>query len=149
MEFVKIVEEHQGILLPMVEEFYQSNAVDHPVDRCVMEATVKAVADQEDPLVWGYFLSVEGEFVGYCMLTAMFACEVGGKCVMIEDIFLREGQRGHGYGRLAMEEIIKKHPEAKRFRLEVTASNQGAKKLYRSLGFEMLAYEQMVRDSGE
>lgn len=146
MDLVRIKEKDEAVLLPMVEEFYASSAVDHAVASSIMRDTVVAVCDSEYALVWGYFMKEAGEIVGYALLTEMFACEVGGKCLMIEDIYVREGQRGKGYGKSAIEEIKELHQDVRRFRLEVTASNSGAKKLYESLGFGMLAYEQMVCD---
>ena len=41
---------------------------------------------------------------------------------------------------------MEENPQVKRFRLEVTRSNEGAVRLYEKLGFSFLEYDQMVLD---
>jgi ribosomal protein S18 acetylase RimI-like enzyme len=45
-----------------------------------------------------------------------------------------------------MQFIEREYPSAKRFRLEVSKDNTRAVGLYRSLGYEVLEYVQMVKD---
>ncbi|WP_331836964.1 GNAT family protein [Erysipelothrix piscisicarius] len=54
--------------------------------------------------------------------------------------------RGQGLGTEALSILMDAFPDVVRFRLEVTPSNKGAKKLYERLGFEFLGYEQMILD---
>lgn len=147
MKMTKITQENQEALLPMIEKFYQSPAVDHPVEREILQDTVDAVAEEKNTLIEGYYLQVGEDRVGYALLAPYFSCEVGGLCVMIEELYLEEEHRGKGYGNLAMETILQSNPKVRRFRLEVASTNEGAKKLYRRLGFEILAYQQMIQDS--
>ena len=42
--------------------------------------------------------------------------------------------------------MFREYPDVVRFRLEVTAANEGAAALYKKLGFEYLDYRQMVLD---
>ena len=65
---------------------------------------------------------------------------------MFEELFLKEEFRGKGYGTRFFDEIMKAKPQVCRFRLEVTRSNEKAVHLYERLGFEFLAYDQMVLD---
>ena len=65
---------------------------------------------------------------------------------MFEELYLKEEARGKGYGSRYFEAVMKARPEVKRFRLEVTRSNEGAVRLYQKLGFEFLDYDQMVLD---
>ncbi|MFI3254231.1 MAG: C-GCAxxG-C-C family (seleno)protein [Eubacteriales bacterium] len=144
-----ITPEDEGLVMPMVAEFYQSSAVDHPVEESVLKKSFTAVVQAEEGNIHGFLLKVGDDVIGYAYLTSLFSCEVGGLCIFLEEIYVKEGFQGKGYGRKALSEILAHYPEAKRFRLEVTPSNQGAKRLYESLGFEMLPYEQMVLEVEE
>jgi ribosomal protein S18 acetylase RimI-like enzyme len=65
---------------------------------------------------------------------------------MIEEIYLKESCRGKGFGRQFFRWLFQEYPQVKRFRLEVTKANAGAAKLYASLGFVPLEYNQMILD---
>ncbi len=144
--FETILPQHREVVMAMVVEFYGSDAVDHPVERSVLEQTFSDAADYKNPLITGYLMKKGGLVVGFFYLTFFYACEVGDTCVMIEEIFIKAEFQGKGLGKQAMTWIHQAYPQAKRFRLEVTGENSGAKKLYRSLGYQDLGYEQMVRD---
>lgn len=132
-------------VMAMVEEFYHSDAVSHPVEKQVLEQTF-ADAVSSDPILDGYVLTEDGRIVGFAYTTVYYACEVGGRCMMFEEIYLREETRGKGYGTRFLELIMEENPQVKRFRLEVTRSNEGAVRLYEKLGFSFLEYDQMVLD---
>lgn len=137
---------HKETVLPMVLEFYSSDAVDHPVPPRIVEQTFLDAVDPKNTLLCGYLLKKGGLVLGFFYLTFFYACEVGGLCVMIEEIFIKKEFQGKGLGKQAMSWIHQAYSNAKRFRLEVAENNQGAKKLYASLGYEDLSYGQMVRD---
>lgn len=141
----KMQESMGGEVLPMVMEFYHSDAVCHPVEDAVLERTFRD-AVSEDPALTGYVLMEDDRIVGFGYTTVYYACEVGGKCMMFEELYLKEETRGKGYGSRFFEEVIKQHPEVRRFRLEVTRSNEAAVRLYERLGFSFLEYDQMVFD---
>lgn len=146
VEFLPIEGKHEEILLPLVELFYSSDAVDHSVPRKILAETFSAVADPENPLITGFLMEKEGEIAGFFYVTFFYACEVGGMCVMIEEIFLKKEFQGQGLGGRAMKWIQGQYPQAKRFRLEVTKSNQGAVALYEKLGYQFMSYDQMILD---
>lgn len=141
----KMREEMRSEVLPMVLEFYQSDAVCHPVERAVLEQTF-ADAVSGDPVVEGYVLMEDDRIVGFAYTTIYYACEVGGRCMMFEELYLKEETRGKGYGTQFFQTIMEQHPEVRRFRLEVTRSNESAVRLYEKLGFTFLEYDQMVKD---
>ena len=58
-----------------------------------------------------------------------------------------EAVRGTGIGRKMIAAAHEKYNSAARYRLEVTESNVRAAALYRMLGFEELAYRQMIMDT--
>ena len=79
-------------------------------------------------------------------ITQCYSAEVGGRCVFIEEIFLKPEFRGQGLGTEIMAWLEREYPAARRFRLEVTQVNQGAVRLYQRAGYEFLRYDQMVLD---
>lgn len=130
-------------VLPMVLEFYHSDAVCHPVEDAVLERTFED-AVSEDSILEGHVLMEDDTIVGFGYTTIFYACEVGGRCMMFEELYLKEEVRGKGYGSRFFQEMMEQHPEVMRFRLEVTRSNEAAVRLYERLGFTFLEYDQMV-----
>ncbi len=141
----KMTEEMRSEVLPMVDAFYQSDAVSHPVEQEKREKTFED-AVSGDPVLEGYVLKEDGRIIGFAYVTVYYACEVGGRCLMFEELYLKEEARGKGYGSRFFEAVMKERPDIRRFRLEVTRSNEKAVRLYRRLGFEFLDYDQMVLD---
>lgn len=144
-EIKKMTSSMRTPVLEMAGKFYQSSAVSHPVPGSVLEQTF-ADAVSEDPVLTGYVLVDDGRIAGFAYVTVYYACEVGGRCLMFEEIYLDEGSRGKGCGSAFIRQIMETWPRIKRFRLEVTEENTAAITLYKSLGFTFLDYRQMVRD---
>lgn len=144
-----LLPEDEPLVLSMAEEFYHSDAVDHPVDRAVLERTFQAAADPAEPLFRGLLISWEGAGAGYMYVTQYYSAEVGGRCVLLDEVYLRPEFRGRGIGTQIMAWLEREYPAARRFRLEVTQANQGAVRLYRKSGYEFLRYDQMVLDKPE
>ena len=142
----EICREDRDIVLPMVEQFYHSDAVDHAVPMETLERSFDAAVDPNQPLLRGILLS-EGEMpIGFLYLTTCYSCEVGGECLFIEELFIKEAFRGKGYGKAVMDWLVKEYPQCRRLRLEVTQVNQTAIRLYEKCGFTWLRYDQMVLD---
>lgn len=146
MKFRPITPQDEGEIMPMASLFYSSEAVDHPVDRAILLQSFRDVASVENTSIWGFLLEKEGQVAGYCYLTSLYSCEVGGTCLFIEEIYVKKEFQGQGIGFQTMIWLKEQYPQVKRFRLEVTSSNQGAVKLYEKLGFQFLAYDQMKLD---
>ena len=146
LSFRDITPQDHDIILPMVRDFYQTDAVLHPVDESILERTFRDAADASEPLLRGVLLFQDKEPVGYIYLTQCYSAEVGGRCVFIEEIFLLEPFRGLGLGHQIMAWIESQYPSARRFRLEVTEVNQRAVALYAKSGYQYLHYDQMVLD---
>ena len=146
LTFRDITAADRDLILPMVADFYRTDAVDHEVPVEIMERSFAAVADPNEPLLRGVLVSRDEEPVGYIYVTFCYSAEVGGRCVFIEEIFLKDGCRGQGLGREIMAWLEGEYPEARRFRLEVTQVNQQAIRLYEGSGYKYLKYDQMVLD---
>ena len=65
--------------------------------------------------------------------------------VWIEELYLRPDFRSHGIGSEFFAFLEQEHPAA-RYRLEIEPDNERAAKLYRSRGYEVLPYVQMIKD---
>ncbi len=138
--------EDREVVLPMVEQFYHSDAVDHAVPTQTLERSFEAAADPLQTLLRGLLLC-EGESpIGFLYLTTCYSCEVGGVCLFIEELFLKEEFRGRGYGKAVMDWLVEEYPDCRRLRLEVTQVNKTAIRLYEKCGFTWLRYDQMVLD---
>lgn len=146
LTFRDILSEDRDLVLPMVMDFYHSDAVDHPVDAAILERSFRDAADPAEPLLRGLLIQWDGQPAGYMYLTQCYSAEVGGRCVFIEEIFLKEEFRRRGLGEQIMAWLEREYPSARRFRLEVTQANQGAVRLYQKAGYKFLRYDQMVLD---
>lgn len=131
-------------VMPMVETFYHSPAVEHEVDPAVLERTFRAAVDPDEPLLRGLVLAEDGRAVGYAYVTECYSGEVGGRCVFFEEMYFTPQCRGKGYGTQVFRWIKENYPNHLRVRLEVTNSNRDAIRLYERLGFRFLEYKQMV-----
>ena len=146
LTFRDITAADHDLILPMVADFYRTDAVDHEVPVEIMERSFAACADPDEPLLRGVLVSRDGEAVGYVYLTFCYSAEVGGRCVFIEEIFLKEQFRGMGLGKEIMAWMEEEYPEVRRFRLEVAQVNKQAIRLYEGSGYKYLKYDQMVFD---
>ena len=92
-------------VLPMVDAFYRSNAVDHPVPREIVERSFLAAAGNE-PLLRGTLIFEEGRLAGYLYVTLCYSAEVGGTCVFIEEVYLLPEFRGRGLGQMCIRDSL-------------------------------------------
>ena len=146
LAFRDLTPEDRDLVVPMVQAFYRSDAVDHPVDAAILERSFQDAASPAEPLLRGLLIQWEGKPAGYMYLTQCYSAEVGGRCVFLEEIFLKEEYRRRGLGAQVMAWLEGEYPAARRFRLEVTQANQGAISLYQRAGYTFLRYDQMVLD---
>ena len=130
----------------MAREFYSTDAVLF----CVPEGHFFATFDElmrSDCYAVCYIFELDGKIAGYSLLANTFSQEAGGKVVWIEEIFVLPEFRGMGIAKNFFTQLINSRtPDIKRFRLEAERANEGAIRLYKSLGFDFLDYDQMVLD---
>ena len=142
----KFKDNDRDAFFSMVKKFYAPPAVLHfPSDEVMMSSFDAALEIPE--LVKGYIFECDGKPAGYAVVSMKFETEVGGMAAWIEELFVEEEFRSKGIGTQFFEQLKKEHSgKIKRIRLEVGDENDGAKQLYKRIGFELLDYRQMVID---
>ncbi len=139
-----IRESDREAYIAMATAFYNTNAVIKPIPASYIEATFAELM-HADTYAQCYICELADGIVGYALLAKTFSQEAGGYVMWIEELYLKEGYRNRGLGRAFFESFLSSLPEnVKRIRLEAERDNAGAVKLYESLGFEFLEYDQMV-----
>ena len=139
-----ITKEDKEIFLTLSREFYNSPAVIAPIKEEYHENAFNELMRSRDYLDC-FILEYDGEICGFVLLNITYCHEAGGKIVWIEEIYIREGYRSLGIGRKFFAFVEEKFP-AFRYRLEVEKENERAVKFYKSLGYEFLEYDQMIKD---
>ena len=126
------------VVMEMMRVFYSSPAVltngseeifANDVDNCIGDS----------PYLEGYVFENESDLLGYAMIAKSFSTEFGKPCIWIEDLYLKEENRGKGIGKEFFAFIEEKYPNHI-FRLEAEEENEGAIRLYKKCGFEVIPY---------
>lgn len=146
IKFRKFEHSDKDSFYTMVKKFYAPPAVLHfPSDEVMLSCFDAALEIPE--LVKGYIFECDGRTAGYAIVSMKFETEVGGMAAWIEELFVEDEFRSLGIGSRFFEFLQKEFSgKIKRIRLEVGDENDGAKILYKRLGFEPLDYRQMVID---
>jgi len=142
--FREIREDDRALYYEYADRFYHTDAVNAPVPtenyRVAFDEMMRS-----DTYLKGYIFEWEDKPCGFALLSKTFSQEAGGLSVTVEEIYLDPAYRGKGLG-TSFFECIKREIPAMRFRIEVEDDNEGAKRLYERMGFELLPYLQMVID---
>lgn len=134
-------------VLEMMKVFYASSAVLHKASEEVLRRDI-ADCISEMPFVDGYVFDIMGRIAGYAMVANSYSTEFGGRCVWIEDLYMKPEFRGMGLGTAFFQFVEDEYAgTAVRFRLEAEAENESAIALYRKCGYEILPYVQMTRET--
>ena len=139
----KITPSDREFFIRMSKEFYSTDAVCHPVPESHFERTFDELM-RSDVYTFCLIPEADGERAGYALISRSWSQEAGGMTIWIEEIYITEENRGKGLGTELFEYLFENFP-APRFRLEVEPENEGAVRLYKSLGFDWFPYGQMIR----
>ena len=140
----KITGNDRAVYLQMAHDFYHSEAVLHPVPDENLHVTFKEML-RSDAYLTGLIFEKDGKIAGYALLCKTWSQEAGGKTVWIDELYVLPEFQGQGIGHEFFFQLREIEPAA-RYRLETEPDNLRAKKLYESMGFEELAYQQLVMD---
>ena len=131
--------------MPCFDDFYRSAALAHPLDVDTTDRVFSDAVNHRHGLS-GLLLTEDETPIGFSHITAYYATEVAGVCLMIEDLYIAPKFRGRGLSLEFFDWLFRNYSEVKRFRLEVTQENQAAIQLYKRLGFKNSSYNSMVLD---
>jgi ribosomal protein S18 acetylase RimI-like enzyme len=116
-------------------EFDHTTPFDNAPARIAMETVV---ANESVGRVW--LIRYQGENIGYIVLTLHYRLESRGISASMDELFIREENRGMGIGRQAMNFLKNTCRElgVATIQLEVKSDNPEAAALYEKAGFEKL-----------
>lgn len=130
--------------LAMADAFYHTDGVIRPVPCGHLEAGFDELM-RSDQYAYAYICQADGDTVGYALIAKTFSQEAGGIVLWVEELFIKDGYRDKGLGKAFFEHFFETLPaDVKRVRLETERGNDKAVRLYKSLGFEFLEYDQMI-----
>ncbi len=133
-------------VLRMMRTFYDSPAVLHTASDDILRRDIEDCVG-DCPLIDGWVFEDGGSLAGYAMTANSYSTEYGGRCVWIEDIYIRPKWRGQGIaGQFFawLDDAVRE--TAVRLRLEVEAENAGAISVYKRCGYRPLPYIQMTKE---
>lgn len=132
--------------IALSEEFYSSKAVDHDVPKVHFSRTFDRCVNR-DPFVRGIAFEYDDVFAGFALIALTWSNEAGGMCAWLEEAYIVPQYQGKSIGSAYFDFLAKEYEgKIKRFRLEVSPSNDRAVNLYKRMGFSFLDYRQMYRD---
>ena len=127
------LEDIDGVLALMAI-FYREDG--YPFDATELRsAIIHLLTHPELGRLW--VLAAPDRICGYVFVTLAFSLEFGGRAAVVDDLFLAEDVRGHGYGRAALDiaEGYSRELGVGSIHLAVEPHRQRAHELYLRYGF--------------
>ena len=94
------------LVMPMVQAFYQTDAVDHPVDQAILDRSFLAAADHAEPLLRGVLLFQDKEPVGYIYPSARrFRLEVTEVNQRAVALYAKSGYQYLHYDQMVLDKV--------------------------------------------
>ena len=134
----------EPVLGELMREFYAHEGLAFDEAR-TLGAFRTLAADPNLGRVW--IFRVDGEAVGYLVVTVCFSLEFAGRYALVDELYVREAHRGRGIGARALEVAAEacRALDVSALRLEVDVGNTRARELYRRLGFTLQERHLMSR----
>lgn len=152
MKSLRLIDElDREDFIMFADKFYHSNAVDHTVPMSYHENTFDVMM-KSNTYATAYMIEFNGKSIGYVLFSKTYSNEANGIVLWLEELFILDKYRGKGLGKYVLSYLNNIYMyddffnHIKRVRLEITPNNNKAKKLYQSMGFEVLNYHQMFKD---
>ncbi len=139
-----IVKSDYNEYIHMAKDFYSMPCCDHNVDSSHFENAFSFCLTENEYSKL-FILECDGIIVGYGNISFTYSIEAGGNVIFLEELYIKQEYRNKGIGKKYFEFIHKNFP-AKRYRLEVTRSNEKEIEFYKSLGYNVLDYIQMIKE---
>lgn len=123
-------------LLPLIAAYQRFYAVEDVDDERNRAFFSRFIAPSEDGMLLGAWRGAE--LVGYACLYWHFTSLVPAETVLMNDLFVAEGQRGEGIGRALIEACaaIARERGAHHLEWATAPDNESAQRLYDSTGAE-------------
>ncbi len=139
------LEKDRDSLHTLAKEFYNSNAVSHPIPIENFTLCFEEILNK-NPFVRGLsIVNEEDKAIGYVQLSFTYSSEAGGTVVLIEELYISKPYQNKGLATKTLNFIKDEYrASAKRIRLECEANNDLALSLYKKHGFSTLNYVQMI-----
>jgi GNAT superfamily N-acetyltransferase len=128
--------EHEVEVLAMMDALYGEDApAAAEVDRSRFPVTIRTLI--AEPHRGRVILFMDGSTVrGYALLIPIWSNEFGGTVVLIDELFVKPQRRRQGIGGSFLRFVLDSPPfDAVAAVLEVSPTNDGARRLYESVGF--------------
>ncbi len=138
-----MTEKDKTDILEMMRVFYTSPAVLSNGSEEIFASDIENCIN-DNPYLEGYVIESSKEIQGYTMIAKSFSTEFGKPCIWIEDLYVKDGYRGLGLGKMLLDFIAEKYTDCV-FRLEVEEENKRAINLYKKCGFDILPYIEMKK----
>ena len=131
--------------LTMCQDFYSGGAVLKPIPAKNMENSFHEIISGS-PDLSGFMMLKDGKIAGYGIVYPFFSNEGGGRMLMLEEIYVKPSYRGQRLGTEYLNQIASAFSnDIVGLRLEISPDNEGARRLYESMGFKKLGYESMIK----
>lgn len=130
--------------LRMAYDFYHSEAVLHPVPESHLTRAFDEMMRSDEYLL-GLIFEQDEKIAGYALLCKTYSQEAGGAVIWIDELYVLPEFQCRGIGKAFFAELETIAPAA-RYRLEIEPDNLRAEKLYKSMGFDVLGYKQLVKE---
>ncbi|MCL2565109.1 MAG: GNAT family N-acetyltransferase [Defluviitaleaceae bacterium] len=130
----------------MASLFHGSDAVVYgKINHEALKTTFNACINGS-PFVSGFFICYNGEVCGYALMCFTYSNEYGGKIMIIDEIYVKEGFRGKGLASYFVKEIIDKYKnDVVYVEVEVKKDNVEAINLYKKFEFGFNDYQLMYK----
>ena len=122
------------LLVPLMRDFYAHERIEFD-EATARRALGELLGDAQHGRI--YLIREGAEVAGYLVLTFGFSLEFGGRDAFVDELFIREGWRGRGIGRRALEVAARvcRTAGVRALLLEVDHGNTTAQALYHKAGF--------------
>ena len=144
IRFSAYVENDFRDLKEMVFGLYDEDPEGMPITEEKITKTVNASVSHPEKV---QIIMIRGDsaIIGYGIVTFSWSNEYGGDTVNIDELYVKRENRNRRVGSAFIRYILATYQSAVLFELEITPSNNGALRLYRSHGFETSANTHLSR----